>query len=97
MVDLFRGPRRSSTGTHDLLPAADSRGTIIDTTDTFVSISTLFAWTFGSGAVVSANHNLHHFLTSSRVIVLEDMAGCVNAYPLCHWCGLSRFSPDDNH
>jgi len=52
MVDLFRGPRRSSTGTHDLLPAADSRGTIIDTTDTFVSISTLFAWTFGSGAVV---------------------------------------------
>jgi hypothetical protein len=96
MVDIFRGPRRSSTGTHDLLPAADSRGTIIDTTDTFVSVSTLFAWTFGSGAVVSANHRSSPFPNIVRVIVLEDMAGCVNAYPLCHWCGLSRFSSDDN-
>jgi hypothetical protein len=40
---------RSSTGHHDILPAAESAGT---NKASFVSIHTLFVWTFGSGAVV---------------------------------------------
>ena len=39
---------RSSTG-HDILPAAESLGT---NKASFVSMHTLFVWTFGSGAVV---------------------------------------------
>jgi len=49
MADLVRRVRHSSTEDHNLLPAADSYGT---TVASFMSISTLFAWTFGSGAVV---------------------------------------------
>lgn len=48
MADLFRRVRHSSTDDHHLLPAADSHRTAIAS---FMSISTLFAWTFGSGAV----------------------------------------------
>ncbi|KAI0057278.1 UPF0187-domain-containing protein [Artomyces pyxidatus] len=40
--------RRSFTGHHDLLPAAESRGTVIVS---IVSAHTLFVWTFGSGTV----------------------------------------------
>jgi hypothetical protein len=53
MADLLHGTQRSSSGDHPLLPAADSHGTTIAS---FMSISTLFAWTFGSGAVVCGRH-----------------------------------------
>jgi hypothetical protein len=59
MADLFRRARRSSTrdtDTHPLLPAADSYRTTIASV---MSVSTLFAWTFGSGAVVSGRSDHH--------------------------------------
>jgi hypothetical protein len=85
MTDLFRRARQSSAEDHHLLPAADSyRSTVAS----FMSISTLFAWTFGSGAVVCGRSNHHPYLSPNTVwaIVLEDMAGCVDAHALCHWC-----------
>ena len=61
MADLFRRARHSSTeDTHPLLPAADSYGTTIASA---MSLSTLFAWTFGSGAVVSGRSNHHSALS----------------------------------
>jgi len=53
MRRILRRARRSSSGGHHLLPAAEpeSRGLSL------TSISTLFfAWTFGSGAVVCSSH-----------------------------------------
>ncbi|KAH9991200.1 Bestrophin, RFP-TM, chloride channel-domain-containing protein [Russula compacta] len=41
--------RRTASGDHNLLPATESRRVAI--IDSFSSIFTLFAWTFGSGAV----------------------------------------------
>ena len=58
MPGLLRRARRSSTGHHPLQPAADPRGTGITS---FVSISTLFAWTFGSGTVVCSRHRSSPF------------------------------------
>ena len=95
MADLFRRARHSSTEDHDLLPAADSYGTTIAS---IMSISTLFAWTFGSGAVVCGRSNHHPYSSPNTVwaIVLEDMAGCVDAHALCHWYVYesSRVFPD---
>lgn len=100
MADLFRGARRSSSENHHLLPAANSYGTTIAS---FMSISTLFAWTFGSGAVVCGRYNHRSSLSPNTVwaIVLEDMAGCVDAHALCHWyvyesSRLFPSSSDDN-
>jgi hypothetical protein len=94
MADLFRRVRRSSSEAHNLLPAADSYRTTIAS---FMSISTLFAWTFGSGAVVCGRYN-RSFLYPNTVwaIVLEDMAGGVDAHALCHWYVYesSRLFPD---
>jgi len=54
VTGLLPQARRSSSGHHPLQPAAaDPHGTAIDS---FVSISTLFAWTFGSGTVVCSRH-----------------------------------------
>jgi hypothetical protein len=94
MADLFRARRSSSEDQH-LLPASDSYRTTIAS---FMSISTLFAWTFGSGAVVCGRSNYHPYLPPNIVwaIVLEDMAGCVDAHALCHWYVYesSRLFPD---
>lgn len=53
MAEPSRRVRRTSSGDHNLLPATESRRAIIDS---FPSISTIFAWTFGSGAVVCPGH-----------------------------------------
>ena len=82
MADLFRRTRHSSTEDHPLLPAASSYGTTIAS---FMSISTLFARTFGSGAVVCVIITSIHLPNITWAIVLEDMAGCVDAHALCHW------------
>jgi hypothetical protein len=93
MPALSRVARRSSTGDHNLLPAADSHGR---NTAPFMSISTVFAWTFGSGAVVCGSYHPSPLSNTVWAIVLENMAGCVDAHPLCHWYGSSRLFLDDN-
>ena len=95
MANLFHRTRSLSAERHDLLPAADSYGTTIASV---MSVTTLFAWTFGSGAVVCGRPNHHSSLTPNIVwaIVLEDMASCVDAHALCHWYVYesSRLFPD---
>lgn len=59
VTGLLRQARRSSSGHHPLQPAvADPHGTVVDS---FVSIATLFAWTFGSGTVVCSRHRSSPF------------------------------------
>jgi hypothetical protein len=86
-------PPRTSSGDHNLLPANGSRGAIIDT---FTSISTLFAWTFGSGAVVGSSRQGSPFPFPDTVwaIDLEDMASCVTLHTLRDWYESSRLFPD---
>jgi hypothetical protein len=78
--------RRSSSGAHPLQPANHSPGTIIVS---FGSLSTLFAWTFGSGTVVCSSYLFSHFPFPDNIwaIDLEDMAGCVAAHTFCDWYG----------
>jgi len=84
MSDLSRRARRSSSEGRNLLPAANSYRTTIAS---FMTISTLFARTFGSGTVVfgRSNHHLSLSPNTGWAMVLEDMAGCVDAHALCHW------------
>jgi hypothetical protein len=80
MADLLRRAQRSASE-HHLLPAALSHRTV---DVSYMSTATLFAWTFGSGAVVCGTHHSYPFPNTVWAIVLEDMAGCVDVLSLCH-------------
>ncbi len=60
VTGLLPQARRSESGHLPLQPAAAGpHGTVIDS---FISISTLFAWTFGSGTVVCSRRRSSPFL-----------------------------------